>query len=130
MCLAETTTPAPKNEDLNRLPSFALIFLCVCVLCCVCCCACACCVCVRACCACVRVHAVLCLCSCMRVCVGGVSACVCAWPAWLHAWACACLLQMKSQSNYLNDQARSRCTTNNLDHPCVFTDQEPMQLYQ
>jgi hypothetical protein len=26
MCLAETTTPAPKNEDLNRLPYFALKF--------------------------------------------------------------------------------------------------------
>jgi hypothetical protein len=46
MCLAETTTPAPKNEDLNRLPSFALFFfshayvcavLCVCVVACVCC---------------------------------------------------------------------------------------------
>jgi hypothetical protein len=26
MCLTETTTPALKNEDLNRLPSFALNF--------------------------------------------------------------------------------------------------------
>jgi hypothetical protein len=26
MCLAEIATPAPKNENLNRLSSFALIF--------------------------------------------------------------------------------------------------------
>jgi hypothetical protein len=61
MCLAEITTPAPKNEDLNRLPSFALIFfgcMPVYVMCCVCvwvlhacvrgvlCAVCVCCVCV------------------------------------------------------------------------------------
>jgi hypothetical protein len=47
MCLAEITTPALKNENLNRLPSCALIFYwegmlvsCACdVQCCVCWCA-------------------------------------------------------------------------------------------
>jgi hypothetical protein len=71
MCLAETTTPAPTNEDLNRLlfcPHFFLrvravlcVLLCMCVLC-----LCACVLCL------VRVHAVSCLRGlhgCMRGCV-------------------------------------------------------------
>jgi hypothetical protein len=39
MCLAETTTPAPKNDSLNGLSSFTLTFfpvrceLCLCVRC-------------------------------------------------------------------------------------------------
>jgi hypothetical protein len=69
MCLAEKTTPTPENEDLNRLPSFTIIFLFACV-------------CVRDV-LCVCVHRVLCvhacvpvLCLCMRG-VGAVFACVC-----------------------------------------------------
>jgi hypothetical protein len=71
MCLVEITTPAPKNEDLNRLPSFALIVLwlhafvrdVLCVHACVyVCCACVCCVCV-VCCGCVWV---------LHACVRGV----------------------------------------------------------
>jgi hypothetical protein len=75
MCLAETTTPAPQNEDLNRLPSFALFFsrMRVYVLCCA----------VRVC-GCMRV---LCVHACVYVCVLCVHGCVYVWVCV----ACVCV---------------------------------------
>jgi hypothetical protein len=73
MCLAKTTTPAPKNEDLNRIPSFPLIFLClhacVYVMCCACACI-VCCVCMRGAGAvCVRAWCGCCVCVCSVMCM-------------------------------------------------------------
>jgi hypothetical protein len=98
MCLAETTTPAPKNEDLNRLPSYALNFFCFAVHVCVrvlCACMCTCGRCVHAWCVgavcvvcvsavCMGVYGcVLCACVCMcGVCVSGVHACVVCVRVW------------------------------------------------
>jgi hypothetical protein len=104
MCLAETTTAAPKNDSLNGWPSFALAFfpvrrvLCavrvmclarnVCVLClCLACGVCAVCACAwRV--ACVHV------CACawrVSMCMACVHVCACAWRVWLSACVLVCL---------------------------------------
>jgi hypothetical protein len=94
ICLAEITTPAPRNKSLNRLPSFYPQFFfnfCTPV-----CCSCTCMrlvvLCLHACCfvvhcTCVRV---LCLCACMRLCV--LLCCACVRVMCLPCCACVCVV--------------------------------------
>jgi hypothetical protein len=65
MCLTETSTPAPKNEDLNRLPSFALNFFCL------------------------HASVYVMYYACVYCVVACVSACVCTCAWCVHAW-CLC----------------------------------------
>jgi hypothetical protein len=85
MCLAETTTAAPKNDSLNGLPSFALTFF-PCTLCAVrvMCLARNACVCA------VPVLGVWRVCS-VCLCMACVHVCACAWRVWLSACVLVCL---------------------------------------
>jgi hypothetical protein len=89
MCLAETTTPTLKNEDLNRLPSFALIFCfaCMYVMCCACVCMCGVCFLCACMCTCGRCVHAWCVGAVCVVCVCSVHGCV--TGAWVCTGACS-----------------------------------------